>query len=143
MCFFKDGQEIAVGMSDGNLLLLISDQVRMKSSFVCKEIGGIWSVCGVNKDQELAVGTISGIYILSFRGKLITRIDSEHYLQGMNCWNVREYDVNKLICTTWKDSNCYMIDRNQSDVKRISIHDPDYMNMHATDLVPLPSYDPI
>jgi hypothetical protein len=89
------------------------------------------------------VGTISGIYILSVKGKFISRIDSEHYLQGMNVWNVREYDVNKLICTSWKDSNCFLVDRNQSDVKRVSIHDPDYMNMHATDLAPLPSYDPI
>jgi len=65
MCFLKGGQEIAVGMTDGNLLILHSDQVRVKASFLCKEIGGIWSVCGVNRDLEIAVGTISGIYILS------------------------------------------------------------------------------
>ena len=144
MCLFKDDKEIAVGMTDGNLLILVLDKdVRIKVAVAFKELGGIWSICGINSGQDLAVGTINGLFFLDVTGKNISRNENEHYLKGMNVWNVREYDTYKLICTCWKESNCYIVDRNQSDVYRVQIEDEDYMNMHATDLVPLPSYDPL
>jgi len=40
----------------------------------------------------MALGTNSGIYIFTIRGKFVSRIDSEHHLKGLNVWNVKEYD---------------------------------------------------
>jgi len=109
-----------------------------------RDIGGIWSICGVNNDTELALGTISGVYIATIGIRTISRTN-EHYLKGKNCWNVAEYDDNKIICTNWNSSSLFLFDRNdpQSAKKNNEIKDPDSSNKNITDLVPLPAYDPV
>ncbi len=65
MCTLKNDSQIAVGMTEGNVLILLCEEdisVRMESRF--RDIGGIWSICACNKDNDLALGTISGLYIV-------------------------------------------------------------------------------
>lgn len=66
----------------------------------------------------------------------------EVYLKSLNVWNIKECDQNKLICTTWNDANCYIVDRNNPYTMKnpIVIVDPDKKNIHPTDLWPLPGY---
>lgn len=67
----------------------------------------------------------------------------EHYLRDKNVWNVREYDTNKLVCTSWVTPHTYLIDRNDSlATKRPTavIEEKNSKNNNATDLWPLPGY---
>ena len=68
----------------------------------------------------------------------------EQYLKDKNVWNVREYDTNKLICTSWLTPHTYLIDRNEGVAtgKQFSavIEEKNKSNKHATDLWPLPGY---
>ena len=48
---------MAVGMTDGNVVVLdCSSDVSVLVERKFKEIGGIWSICGINNDSELAAG---------------------------------------------------------------------------------------
>lgn len=52
-------------MTEGNILILLCEadvSVRMEGRF--REIGGIWSICGCNKDNDLALGTIGGLFVV-------------------------------------------------------------------------------
>lgn len=108
------------------------------------EVGGIWSICGVNSDRELALGTITGVHIAAVGIRTITR-SHEHFLKGRNIWNISEYDDNKLICTRWDQPHVYLLDRTnpQSLKKTVEIKDLDSTNKNITDLMPLPAYDPV
>jgi hypothetical protein len=136
-------------MTDGHVWIIDAvasvqpnvSRVIMKAQF--RETGGIWSICGVNQDTELALGTISGVHIVVIESIAMKRID-EHYLKSLNIWNVQEYDTNKLAVTCWTDANIYLIDRNNSKslVKPDVIVDSDKKNINSTDLLPLPNYHP-
>ena len=108
------------------------------------EVGGIWSICGVNSDRELALGTITGVHIGNIGAQTITR-GHEHFLKGKNIWNICEYDDNKLVCTRWDMPHLYLFDRSdpQSLKKQVEIKDLNSGNKNITDLVPLPAYDPV
>ena len=108
-----------------------------------RDIGGIWSICGVNNDTELALGTITGLYFVTIGIKVLNRT-TEHYMKDRNIWNVVEVDDNKCACTRWDNGNVYLIDRNdpKSIKKPVEIVDPDKNNKNTTDLIPLPNYDP-
>jgi hypothetical protein len=108
-----------------------------------RDIGGIWSICGVNNDTELALGTITGLYFVTIGIKVLNRT-TEHYMKDRNIWNVVEVDDNKCACTRWDNGNDYLIDRNdpKSIKKPVEIVDPDKNNKNTTDLIPLPNYDP-
>lgn len=83
---------LAVGMTDGNVLVLdceIDVHVHIEGRF--RDIGGIWSICGCNEDNDLALGTIGGLYFLQIMDKQLLRTD-ECYLEDKNVWNVVEYD---------------------------------------------------
>ena len=63
MCTFKD--LLVVGMTDGNLLLLdcsVELTVLMEAKF--RDIGSIWTVCSCNDDNDLALGTLQGLFIV-------------------------------------------------------------------------------
>jgi len=85
--------------------------VQILNAAHLRDIGGIWSICGVNNDTELAVGTISGVHIAAIGIRTLTR-SYEHYLKDMNIWNVCEYDDNKVICTRWDKPGYILLDRN-------------------------------
>ena len=79
-------------MTDGNVIVFQTEPdfgILLEARF--PEIGGIWSICGVNEDQDLAVGTLRGLHILNMGSRELVRTD-ELYLSGLNVWNVREYD---------------------------------------------------
>jgi len=98
--------QVVVGMTDGHIVILSADeegspgfpgvQVKYESHF--KEIGGIWSICGVNNDSELALGCFTGVHIVTIGVTALTRT-SEQYMKDKNVWNVSEYDTNKIVCT--------------------------------------------
>lgn len=75
-----------------------------------RDVGGIWTICGVNNDNELALGTITGVHIAQIGSRNITRMH-EHYLKGKNIWNICEYADNKLVCSRWDQAHLYLIDR--------------------------------
>jgi len=132
-------------MTDGNIVVFdCSTDVSVIVERQFKEIGGIWSICSINNDSELAVGSLSGLYIITI-GQKDLKQTHEHYLKEMNVWNIREYDANKLIATCWKTSNCYLTDRNdtKSLQKPVVITDKNKENNHITDLVALPGYHPV
>ena len=52
-----------------------------------KDIGGIWSICGINNDTELALGCLNGLHIASIESRSIVLTDRA-YFQGKNIWNV-------------------------------------------------------
>ena len=148
MCLLKEMQQVAVGMTDGHVWILDADKpeqaarVPIKAQF--RETGGIWSIAGCNNDQELALGTISGVHIVFLDAFSMRRVD-EHYLKDKNIWNVNEYDTNKLVVTCWEDANVYLVDRTDPDAvikKPNFIADPDKKNINVTDLLPLPNYHP-
>lgn len=142
-CRLKNGKLLGVGMTDGNILLLETEnddvQVHMEGRF--RDIGGIWSICGCNQDQDLALGTIGGLFFVQIMDKQLLRTD-EIYLEDKNVWNVVEYDQNKLACTSWVLPHVYLVDRNDplSAKKPIILKEPNSKNNHATDLIPLPNY---
>jgi len=140
-------------MTDGHVMILgvnSSDNLdgdkgaQITNAAHLRDVGGIWCICGVNNDTELALGTISGVHIATIGIRTINR-SHEQYMQGKNIWNICEYDDNKLICTRWDQPHLYLLDRTdpQSLKKTVEIKDPDATNKNITDLVPLPSYDPI
>ena len=134
-------------MTDGHLVVLKADnegQHAIVNAVHLKEIGGIWSICGVNNDTEIALGTVTGLHIATIGARTITRTH-EHYMKGKNIWNVSEYDDNKLICSQWSMPHLYMIDRqtDQKMKKIVEIKDLDSANKCITDLMPLPAYDPV
>ena len=98
----------------------------------------------MNNDNELALGTISGVHIASIGARTITR-SHEHYMKDRNIWNICEYDDNKLICSRWDTPHLYLLDRTEPGTlkKPVEIKDPDPNNKNVTDLVPLPAYDPV
>ncbi len=129
-------------MTDGNVVVLdCSSDVSVLVERKFKEIGGIWSICGINNDSELAAGALSGLHVIQI-GQKDLKPTQEHYLKELNVWNIREYDTNKLIATCWKTSHCYLIDRNdtKSLVKPVIITNKNKENNHITDLYPLPGY---
>lgn len=159
MTALNECSQVAVGMTDGHILVLGNNaaldeeqkaaeggdrELQIVSLSHLKEIGGIWSMCGVNNDTELALGTVTGVHIVTIDDTTITR-GTEHFLKGRNIWNIKEYDDNKLICTRWDQPHLYMLDRtNPLSLKRTNeIRDPDSSNKNITDLTPLPAYDPI
>lgn len=152
MCTICDYTQVAVGMTDGHIIILGTGQdsvegdkgAQITNAAHLRDVGGIWSICGLNNDTELALGTISGVHIASIGVRTINR-SHEHYLKGKNIWNIAEYDDNKLICTRWDSANLFLLDRTdpQSLKRTNEIKDPDQTNKNVTDLVPLPAYDPI
>ena len=152
MCALNDYTQVAVGMTDGHVMIIgmSSDALdgdkgaQILNAAHLRDIGGIWSICGVNTDSELALGTISGVHIASIGIRTISR-SHEHYLQDKKIWNICEYDDNKLICARWDSPNLYLLDRTdpQSLKRPFEIKDTDASNKNITDLVPLPAYDPI
>ena len=46
------------------------------------EIGGIWSICGVNGDQELALGTMTGVHIAAIGQRTISRCPEHYWCAG-------------------------------------------------------------
>lgn len=66
----------------------------------------------------------------------------EIYLCDKNIWNVKEFDTNKLICTSWITPHTYIIDRNDSkSLKNPKImYEKNSKNNHATDLWLVPGY---
>ena len=133
----EDGAEgDAGGLSDPTKITILN-------AAHMRDIGGIWSISGVNNDTELVVGTITGVHIVAIGVKTLTR-SYEHYLKDQNIWNVCEYDDNKIICTRWDKASYYLLDRNdpQSLKKPVEIKDADNFNKNVTDLVPIPTYDP-
>lgn len=73
LCTLRDYSQIAVGMSDGHIVILEqkdtapeqpADQaIQISVAAQLSQIGGVWSICGINGDSELAMGTMSGVYI--------------------------------------------------------------------------------
>jgi len=118
MCALNDFTQVAVGMTDGHVMILgmSSDELdgdkgaQILNAAHLRDIGGIWSICGVNNDSELALGTISGVHIASIGIRTISR-SHEHYLKDKNIWNISEYDDNKLICSRWDQPHLYLLDR--------------------------------
>jgi hypothetical protein len=57
---------------------------------------------------------------------------------------VQEYDSNKVACTQWNSPHLQLIDLTKPVKERVpeQILDYDNNNDHATDLCPLPGYDP-
>ena len=56
---------LAIGMTDGNILLLecaADVSVFMEGRF--REIGGIWTIAACNEGQDLALGTIGGLFFV-------------------------------------------------------------------------------
>jgi hypothetical protein len=66
MATLKSETQVAVGLSDGIVLILTSTAVDINvvAEGKFRDLGGIWAVCPVNNDNELAVGCISGLYIV-------------------------------------------------------------------------------
>jgi hypothetical protein len=143
MCVLRDQTMLAIGMTDGNILILdctTDVTVFMEGRF--REIGGIWCIATCNEGQDLALGTIGGLYFVQIMERQLLRTD-ECYLEDKNVWNVYEYDKNKLVCTTWVTPHAYLIDRNdpQSLRKPKMIGEQKSKNNHCTDLIPLPTYN--
>ena len=114
MSMIREETMLAVGMTDGNVLILNCDEdveVWMEGRF--RDVGGIWAISGCNEGNDLALGTIGGLYFLQIMEMQLLRTD-ECYLEDKNVWNVQEYDHNKLICTTWITPHTYLIDRNDA-----------------------------
>ena len=65
MCTLHEEKQVAVGMTDGNIVVFdCSSDVSVIVEKQFKEIGGIWSICSINNDSELAVGALSGLHII-------------------------------------------------------------------------------
>ena len=126
MCALNDFTQVAMGMTDGHVMVLGSDEdeaqdeaggagvagnITILNVAHLRDIGGIWSISGVNNDTELVVGTITGVHIIAIGVKTLTR-SYEHYLKDQNIWNVCEYDDNKIICTRWDKASYFLLDRN-------------------------------
>ena len=64
-CALKNDTQIAIGMTEGNVLILdcsVDVIVLMEGKF--RDIGGIWAICGCNSDNDIAIGTIGGLFML-------------------------------------------------------------------------------
>ena len=141
-CALKNDTQVVIGMTEGNVLILdcsVDVVVLMEGKF--RDVGGIWAMCGCNNDNDIAIGTIGGLFMLQILDQKLLRTD-ECYLPDKNIWNVREYDNNKLICTCWVTPHTYFIDRNdtKSMKKPTVIEEKNSKNNHATDLWLLPGY---
>ena len=165
MALLEDCRKIAIGMTDGHVMV-IGDaapsqmeeskknpgkpskskrrDIKILNASHHKELGGIWCMCGVNNDTELALGTNTGVHIAVIGNQTIDR-SADHYMKGKSIWNISEFDDNKLVCTRWDQPHVYILDRNdpQSLKRTIEIKDPDSANKNITDLLPLPAYDPV
>lgn len=119
MCKLINGIEVAVGMSDGHVIIIGNDSelpgnqlgTQIKNTAHIREIGGIWSICGLNNDTQLALGCISGLHIVNIDTKTINNTN-DVYFPDKNIWNVFEYDKNKIACTQWSSPNVFLIDLN-------------------------------
>jgi hypothetical protein len=108
MSLINNGSNVAVGMSDGHTIIVTNDSdlpgsqagSQIRNAAHLKEVGGIWSICGVNNDTQLALGTITGVYIVTIGPKTITTTNVR-YFEGKNIWNVQESKTNTLLCTIW------------------------------------------
>ena len=88
MCTLSDFTQVGMGMTDGHVMILGQDEeapldndgVTILNAAHLRDIGGIWTICGVNNDTELAIGTISGVHIAAIGIKTLTR-SYEHYLK--------------------------------------------------------------
>ena len=92
LCSLKDQTQIAVGMTDGHVIIYQVDTdffIKVDGRF--PEIGGIWTICAINKNQDIAVGTIDGVIIIKSNSNQFQRSD-EVYLKGLNVWNICEYE---------------------------------------------------
>lgn len=95
MALINNGTNIAIGMSDGHVIIVSNDSglsgglagPQIKNVAHLKDFGGIWSICGVNDDTQLALGTITGVYIVNVGAKAITTTNVR-YFEGKNIWNV-------------------------------------------------------
>lgn len=60
-------------MTDGHVMIMSvsgsTDQIEsdrgatITNAAHLRDVGGIWCICGVNNDTELALGTITGVHI--------------------------------------------------------------------------------
>ena len=58
MCLLNNGGNVAIGMSDGHVIIVGNDSelpgnqmgTQIKNTAHLKEIGGVWSICGINND---------------------------------------------------------------------------------------------
>jgi len=124
MSIINNGSNVAIGMSDGHVIIVTNDSdlpgnlkgSQIKNAAHLKEVGGIWSICGVNNDTQMALGTISGVYLVNIGPKTITTTNVR-YFEGKNIWNVQESRVNVLLCTHWDSAHLYQIDLTQTDTK--------------------------
>lgn len=65
LCSLKDQTQIAVGMTDGHVIIYeVNNEFLIKVDGRFPEIGGIWSICAINNNQDIAVGTVDGVNIL-------------------------------------------------------------------------------
>jgi hypothetical protein len=65
MCTLHGEKQVAVGMTDGNIVVLdCSPDVSVIVEKKFKEIGGIWTICAINNDSDLAVGAMSGLHVI-------------------------------------------------------------------------------
>ena len=89
MCTLNDFTQVAVGMTDGHVMVLGSGSAdetggdmgaQIMNAAHLRDVGGIWTICGVNNDNELALGTITGVHIAQIGSRNITRMH-EHYLK--------------------------------------------------------------
>ena len=131
MCLLNENTQVALGMTDGHVMILgtdpdIDDQtnVAVINAAHFRDVGGIWSICGVNNDTEIALGSISGLHIAAIGVRTLTR-SNEVYLEDRNVWNVFEYDDNKIACTRWNRSSVYLIDRSLPNASALEIKDAD------------------
>lgn len=70
MCTLHGDKQVAVGMTDGNVVVFdCSSDVSVIVERKFKEVGGIWSICSINNDSELAVGSLAGLFIFSIGQK--------------------------------------------------------------------------
>jgi hypothetical protein len=106
MCLLSEGSRVAVGMTDGHLWLIDVAQpaewnrILMNEQF--RETGNMYSICGINNDTELAVGTASGVHIIQIDAFSMKKIDA-HKFDNKTVWNICEYDENKIAVSCWED----------------------------------------
>jgi hypothetical protein len=92
---------VAIGMSDGHVIIVGNDSdlpgnmigSAIKNAVHLPNIGGVWSICGVNNDTQLALGCVSGVHLVNIDAKTLTPTGAT-YLKDKNIWNVVEYQKN-------------------------------------------------
>ena len=71
-CSIKEGSQIAVGMSAGNVIIFsASFEVKIQIEGCFKDLGGIWSITACNNDADLAIGTVGGLFILNIKENML------------------------------------------------------------------------